>query len=310
MSNLLESFPTLNNNLIEKSGYKVNQIMINYMKNKAIRDLELMPIDDKQYYYLDDSFGSWTPEEDNLNINMECSILDKNILFNEDYGIANKKSVLGIAVNYYCRETNKNISKNIIEVKYDKDNPRLKFNINLKFNKGELAGILGINILLYLKNSYENDIFANNSGTVLGIYSKFEISLEGNGSIFSIKIANNKNKPLWFAEFNFTNVYEDLFESSNTCLYLNRAHPDYKSLNAEGTTISPLMKEIISEYIALFIEEVLTYENAEDICSTKYEEEQAIGNVAKYWLEFFNVKTISFKDILYSIKNMVDKLID
>jgi len=309
MSNLLESFPTLNNSLIEKSGFKVNEIKIDYLKDNTARKLVLTPIEENEYF-LDDEFGTWTPLENNLNINMKCTILDKNILFNEEYGVANKNSSLGIAVNYYCRKTNKNISKKIVEIKYDENEPKLNFDINLSFNKGELANKLGIKLILYVDKSFENDIFANSSGSILGVYRKLEIYIEGRGSLFPIKIIEDKSQPLWFAEFNFIDINEDLFEESNICLYLNKAHKDFKWLNTEGATITPLMREIISEFIALFIEDIIKKENIENICSFDYEEEQAIGNVAKYWLKFFNIKVNSFYDILHSVKTTVDTLID
>ena len=156
MSNLLESFPTLTNNLIEKSGFKINEIKINYIKNDMIRRLELTPIERNQYF-LDDEYGTWTPLENNLNINIECSIQDKNSLFNEEYGVANKNSILGIAINYYCRKTNKNISKKIAEITYNENEPKLDFDINLTFDKGELSDKIGIKIILYVDKSYEND---------------------------------------------------------------------------------------------------------------------------------------------------------
>ena len=211
MSNLLESFPTLTNNLIEKSGFKINEIKINYMKNDMIRKLELTPIERNQYF-LDDEYGAWTPLENNLNIDIECTIQNKNSLFNEEYGVANKNSILGIAINYYCRKTNKNISKKITEITYNENEPKLDFDINLTFDKGELSDKVGIKIILYVDKSYENDIFANSSGTVLGIYQELEIFIEGKGSLFPIKIIDDKNKPLWYSEFNFIDINEDLFE--------------------------------------------------------------------------------------------------
>ena len=69
------------------------------------------------------------------------------------------------------------------------------------------------------------------------------------------------------------------------------------------------MKEIISEFIALFIEDVINKENVENICSFDYEEEQAIGNVAKYWINFFDISVNEFKDILFSVKTAIDTLI-
>ena len=309
MSNLLESFPKLNENLIEKSGYRVDEIQISYIKNNTTRYLELTSIDEKQYF-LDDEFSSWTPLEDNLNINIDCTILDKNSLFDEKYGIANKNSVLGIAVNYYCKKTKKNISRKIAEIIYDKSEPEQSFNIELNFEKGELADKLGIKVLLYLDKSYENDMFANISGTILGIYTQLEIYLEGKGSLFPIKIINDNTKPLWFAEFNYIDPREDLFDENSVCLYLNNAHKDYKMLNAEGTTISSLMKEIISEFIFLFIEDIKNKESIDDILSIDYEEEQVIGNVAKFWLNYLDIKVNAFDEMLYSIKKSVDKLID
>lgn len=81
-------------------------------------------------------------------------------------------------------------------------------------------------------------------------------------------------------------------------------------MNAEGTTITPLMKEIVSEFIALFIEDVINKENVKNICDFDYEEEQAIGNVAKYWINFFDIRVNEFKDILFSVKTAIDTLID
>lgn len=307
MRNLLESFPTLNKNLIEKSGYK-DKVKINYSKNNEIRDLKLKQIEEKKYY-LDDDFCSWTPLEDNLSIEIKCTILDKNVLFDKNYGIADVNSILGLAINYYCKRTNKNVSKKIAEIKYDENEPKSNFSINLKFKKGELANAMGISIFLYLDKSYKKDMFANNSGTILGTYNEFEIFLEGNGSLFPIKIADEKNMPVWFAEFNYSDINEDLFEDKNICLYLNKNHADYKFLNAEGTSISPLMKEIVSEFIALFIEDVLNRESLEVICSNNYDEEQAIGNVAKYWIKSFNIKTTTSREILFSVKKIVDKIL-
>ena len=91
MSNLLESFPTLNENLIEKSGYKVNNIKINYCKNDSNRNLELTPINDKQYY-LDDEFGAWTALEDNLNINMEETEIGEDVKFMNGEEVSKYKS--------------------------------------------------------------------------------------------------------------------------------------------------------------------------------------------------------------------------
>ena len=70
------------------------------------------------------------------------------------------------------------------------------------------------------------------------------------------------------------------------------------------------MKEIISEFIALFIEDILNKANIENICSSEYEEEQAIGNVAKYWIKIFDIKTTTFNDMLCSVKKAVDNLIN
>ena len=309
MSNLLESFPTLTNNLIEKSGFKINEMKINYIKNGTIRKLELTPIDGNQYF-LDDEYGTWTPLENNLNFSFECTIQDKNSLFNQENGVANKNTILGIAINYYCRKTNKNISKKIAEIIYNENEPKMDFDINLTFGKGELADKVGMKIILYVDKSYENDIFANISGTVLGTYQELEIFVEGKGSLFPIKIIEDKNKPLWYVEFNYIDIYEDLFEENNICLYLNKAHKDFKNLNTEGTTISPLIREIISEFIALFIEDVTHKETVENICNFDYDEEQAIGNVAKYWINFFDIRLNEYKDILFSVKKVVDTLID
>ncbi len=309
MSNLLESFPTLNDSLIEKSGFKINEIKISYMKNNTTRKLELTPIE-KNQYFLDDEYGTWAPLDNNLNIDINCTIQDKNVLFNEEYGVANKNSILGIAINYYCRKVNKNISKKIARIDYNENEPKLEFNINLNFENGELADKLGIKFILYVDKSYENNIYANNSGTVLGTYKELEIFIEGKGSLFPIKIIDDVNKPLWYAEFNYIDINEDLFEENNICLYLNKAHKNFKSLNTEGTIITPLMEEIVSEFIALFIEDAISKENVENICNAEYEEERLIGNVAKYWIKFLNIGVNEFKDILFSVKNAIDTLID
>ena len=106
-----------------------------------------------------------------------------------------------------------------------------------------------------------------------------------------IKELNIDSNKLYFLN---TGIYDNENDNSNVIYFkLN----NYKFLFM-GDASEKREIDIIRKY------------NIENICSSEYEEEQAIGNVAKYWIKFFNIKTTTFNDMLCSVKKAVDNLIN
>lgn len=308
MSNLLESFPTVDSKLIEKMEYKIENVFFEYEKNGEARNLAMTPAGDN-IYYLDDEYSSWNPLENNLKIIISIKISNKNILFDSKEGIQDENSTIGVALNYYCRKTNLNYSKKIGTIKRDEENEIIIDEI-ICFEKGKLADKLGVKIELFLENDNNSKVFANKSGTILGSLTSFLVMLEGKGSTFPIKIINENNDLLWSAHFDFEDVFEEKFSSDTVCLYLNSGHKDFKYLDTEGGNITPLMKEIITEFLMLFINKIIEQGNdLNEVCSYEYDEIDSIGNIVKFWVNSFDIDTNSIENILSSTKKKVDELI-
>ena len=75
-------------------------------------------------------------------------------------------------------------------------------------------------------------------------------------------------------------------------------------LSSLNLTTDSLQKERICDQLDKIEKQILLDTN------TEYEEEQLIGNVAKYWISLFDIRVNEFKDILFSVKSAVDNLID
>ena len=124
MNHVLDSFPVLNNYLKEKVNFKITKQNLYYHNEKKVEQkLSLTPTNEtEKVTILDDEYGQWNPLENDLYYHMQIQLENKNILFDNDIGIASKdlifrpvqlhaaadlSAVLGLCLHYcggsFCR---------------------------------------------------------------------------------------------------------------------------------------------------------------------------------------------------------------
>lgn len=312
MNHVLDSFPILNNYLKEKVNFKItNQNLYYHNEKKIEQKLTLTPTNEtEKITILDDEYGQWNPLENDLYYHMQVQLENKNILFDNNIGIASKDAILGLAITWFCKSTNQIKTIHLQEITYESNQKALKCECNLCFKPGELAKQLGYQFVLYVKKGGKNTMFAQNSGTILGTLEEHYINLEGIGSIFPIQIYEEEKGPLWRVEFNYTDIYEDLFEKENICLYLNKLHQNFFAICAETENkLSPLLQEILANFFVLFIQDIK--EKGYDItqiAAKTYDEENTIAKVVNYWIKYLQIDTSSANNLSLSVRKKINLL--
>lgn len=311
MNNLLEAFPMLDDELKENLDFSIEATHVYYNFENNIRNLSMIPINNDTYHcYLDDEYGVWNPLEHNLNITLHILLKNKNILFDASHGIADSKSILGLAITWYCKKTNQIETKHLQDILLE-DKNEIAIDYTLNFKEGELANQLSYKLIIYLKDVSLNNSFLQNTGMILGDLEEYTITLEGDGSIFPIELFENNKEILWRASFNYTDIYEDEFNKDNICLYLNQIHKDYFNLNIdENGKLSPLMKEVLSNFFFLFMKDLEEKGvNLNELSKADYSEiENSIANVAKYWISYLNIDFSSSLNMAMSIRKSINLL--
>lgn len=98
MSNRIESFPTLNENIVSELNIDLITLKGEYNLNNSIYKLDFIRDDENNDYVLDNN-GMWTSDANDLHILGEFKIGNYNILFDE-YNLAKKDTILGVALTY------------------------------------------------------------------------------------------------------------------------------------------------------------------------------------------------------------------
>ena len=192
MNNILTSYPMLNENIKEQLCYKIEINNIKYVIDNNYYDLSLN-YNNENEGYIEDENGIWNPLEHNLCFEIIFSITNKNILFNEYFGIANKDALIGVALTWYCKSSYQIKTIPIGEIKFD-DLENYQLNYNINFPKGELKEKITYKLILYLKDKGNASYFGQENGCLLGEFEEEIINLEGDGSVFPIEIIQDKNQ--------------------------------------------------------------------------------------------------------------------
>lgn len=241
-----------------------------------------------------DERGYWNA--DDFDLLLEWNFTYKNAAWlydfhKRDYACACHDAKIGVALSWYSSDSRR---RNTIPIAYlDNDLDKLHSVCGKKnFEKAELRGVVGFSLLLYLAESGtpqdDETHFSNTPGTILGILKTIEISLDGNGSFFTICEVNKPGQPLWDVEYNIDDPTSDLFSDCVT-ISLNRAHKKFPFVKKDSGVFSQqLFTEIMANAISIVIETVRAYEKNDDFdCLNDYEE----GSVAQA-LAYFKDKLL------------------
>lgn len=315
MTTIVETYPKL----IDKNKKMLlneNKFIVTYNPNGSYTNIQQMKCDlinNNDDYFVSCPKGSWNPLNDNLKITGYISLKNTNSLFEDTTKICDENNVIGIALNAYCKDSKYNVTIPIDEIKYDstkdEDFEYISQNYQIEFPKDSLADKLYVNIFLYVKKVNKiSKIYSNDIGSNIGELCNFTLKIEGNGSLFPIKIISDKDKPLWSINLNFDSI-DDEFSEKNICIKINSAHDDFKFLGDDVTSDnSALWKEIMSSF---FMQLLATIDKDElnSVFNDELESTNSIGEFVKYLTECFDVNMFDI-ELLPVLSEKIRKKLD
>ena len=241
MSGVLISYPELTDELFVASGFSSGKPSLEYDDEYEKYPLELTENDlmrSGNKYLVKDSRCVWDADTHNMRVAIDCGFTTAFNLFG-DGGIAKKSSIIGVAVRWQSPDSGERGLRDIGRL-CSKDGTK-RFHYDEQFEKGHLKGTVRFEFILYLLSSAEssdNDIYADTPGTVLGILDRYELIIDGNGSLFPIVYNNDPKKPLYEVYYNeYADIFSDKFDSENVEIRINQAHPGYELIKNENNII-------------------------------------------------------------------------
>lgn len=308
MTGKISLFKKIDDDLFEKAGIQTEIPHFSYTDLEDGEETFINFDEREDSYVLNEMEPEWSPIEHNLTIQQKITIDCPENLFGED-GVTHEDNVLGIAVNYYSKTSNFQRTVKIGTIKNSSD--RLTLMFDYTFDENMLRGALFFEYFIYLKEVHHKLPFtssmigANLNDEFLDLYS---VIIDGRGSEFPIEEIADKGEPLWRVTMNWTDVYEDLFDSSTIRLILNREHPVFDSLvnkNNKNRINRYLMNEIIISAMSLIVQKAILIDK-EEIESESEFNPGTIAQVIWYWISTYDLKLDSLESISHSFHRGAD----
>lgn len=259
MSEIFNLYPTLDETRHSALSYQVESPEFSYIEDYEHHPLQMEEKNEMPFSFtaqLRDPRCVWYPDSHNLIVKRSCSLQNPENLFGPE-GLVARNAVIGIAVNWI---STKSEQRGVIPFgEITASSTACSFSFEKRFEKSLLKGSLQLQTILYLKKSgkprSDEQLLANNTGTVLGILDSCEIFIDGSGSVFPILTVHIPGKPLWWVVYDeAADPLQDAFDEENVEILLNTAHPHYNSLKiGESLKDSPLFLEVISSALMIII---------------------------------------------------------
>lgn len=314
MTQYFTMYPTLSEDLKNGIGFKIDDWEFSY------KDTEEFPViaENKKEYQngysaqIKDPRGVWTADSYNLNVSSVLKICDCSILFGP-LGIAPSDAEIGIAMTWISTDSDCRGVVYIGEIEKQKKSCEINFCYN--FDENKLKGSIILDIIIYLKRAGkvlpDEKHLSHKEGTVLGKLSHCEFFIDGNGSFFPIAEVNEPDKPLWWVHYNeLADPFEDKFTEDNVAIFLNSAHPYYKSMKI-GISLkeSPLFLEVISSALFVIVESVKanSANDWEQIIQGENFETGSIAQAINYFINKLEWDVSSPAKLSVSIRQFFDK---
>lgn len=302
MATQIKLFKLVDRELIQRAGISPGPPTFSYRSGP---DQEENPIDfkdEKFQFALNQVDSDWSPIEHNLKIRLKISVHDPSVLFTEA-GVTHKANILGLAVHFHSRTTGLQQTLHLGDI-HDSSAP-LDFSFIQDFKPGSLRGAIFFDFYIYLKEVTSNLPFtAKTVGTNItdGHIMSFTVIADGDGSEFPIEEFEDPEEPLWRLQMNWTDIYEDFFDSTSVRLLLNRAHPVFELLmkNERSRVHRQLFQEIIINAMCLMVQKAkfINQENLEEMDESN--NPGSIAQVMKYWITKYSLDLTSVETIAYS----------
>ncbi len=252
-----KTFPELTDADLAAVMYRGGQLECTYPADSQESPLKLEPLGeaaDSGRAKLSDPRGIWSPETHGLKVSRTCEIMQPQRLFGSG-GIVPLNGTLGIALRWASPGTSQ---CGVIPFgQISRLKPNRPFPVSHVFDPGELKGTLKLQTILYLAEagaaSPGEAFLARTPGTVLGVLDRWELILEGSGSVFPISSVANPGGPLWTVFFDESaEALTDPFSEEYVEIRLNSAHPAYPLLQIESAPMeSPLFREVLASALTV-----------------------------------------------------------
>lgn len=297
MANNIGMFPKVSSSMIEKIGV-FNDINVFYKKND---DENYVCVESKRDI-LKEKQILLCPEKNDLN-NEIHDLKFKGHLQLEDLSILNKFQLLdlnttigvGLYVNTGARFS---FTKKIGEFSYVEKLKSLKLEFEFSITAGMYSNKIILKQFFYLVNEGDSESkYASLSGTRLGDIDELIYSVDGNGSIFPIKVINDINMPLWSIDFQPEDLYDE-FNSDIICLKINTASKDFDKIGSSSISSdnSCMWKEMLSSFFTTIF---LSLSDDEIRCI--FENEYDNNTIGLFLKNLFSIFNLNINDFMYKI---------
>lgn len=304
MSNI-SLYPILNSNLVDDViDTKYRFYYLDKHTNKISLHHEQI---DKKSIKVSDPNEEWNYKDSGIYISIITKLISTNRLF-IDPKVACTDAIIGYGIEWYSQESRQRGFKSIGVINKDTKDINNEINIYLKYK--DFKDNIFFDILFYIDTPGSADdkqrYLANEPGIIIGSKKVFSLVLEGVGSIFPIMSIIDEAKPLWEVKVDVESVDDDFFTKDYVCIYLNKAHKDYKFLDKSSKEFnSYFLKDVLSSAITQITIELVN--KCEDKNITSNNEQGTIMSILYYFKEKHKWNYNSSPDISNSIKLYFDK---
>lgn len=308
MNGQISLFKRIDDDLSQAAGIQAEIPVFSYTDLEEGTEVFINFNDHEDSYVLNEAEPEWSPIEHELMIRQKIVIDCPENLFG-DIGVTHEDNTLGLAVNYSSRDSNFQKTVSAGEIKNSSEPVTILFHHT--FDENMLKGTLFFEYFIYLKEVKNVLPFTSSMiGTNLNenILSSYSIIIDGRGSEFPIEEIADKEEPLWRVTMNWTDIYEDPFDSSTVRLILNREHHVFDSLvnrNNKNRINRYLMNEIIISAMSLIVQKAILIDK-EEIDDEMELNPGTVAQVIWYWISTYELNLDSLESISHSFHRGAD----
>lgn len=262
---------------------------------------------EKVYQLIDDDY-EWNPKVDILNLDLELSIQNCNVIFGKN-GSCYRDSIIGIGLSW---KPEKSRIKRCIKIgEFCAKDSIKEFKVN-KIELQNLSSNCSFKLFFYIVKPGTidgNPYFGNDQGLIIHEQILWSIVIDGSGSFFPIYEIEDENGPLWYFTCDFDDICEDYFNDDHIQVLINKNHSLYPVIHPKSNQYNAtILNEVMSSAVTCIIMAIRSkLQNNKVDLSLDYER-GSILQALVYFSEKLNFKiNDSYENLLISIKMFFDK---
>lgn len=256
MSSAISSYPVLTDQLRSRFRFSIlEDYSFGYVRDDD--EHELVPEElgaGTINHRLVDTNGDWDPDRDCLFVRRRFEIQNASCLFGPD-GIACSNAEIGVAVIWTSADSKQRGAVELGGLK--KSDAPSRMSLAYSFRTAQLRGMVEFSTVMYIREAGipqpSERFLAYKRGMLLGEIDRYQIQLDGSGSVFPIYEVEEPDQPLWYVRCDWDDPTYDLF-SETVAINLNKAHRNYRYIDRNSKTYDhQLLNEIIAAAISVII---------------------------------------------------------